>query len=506
LKKSKERFVRKTLHCLTIALFLGFVIFLLFASSKAGLNFDSSYNLLSYQSLFNGTGFVYEYDGKKIPFDPVISTGPELYLPAFFIWKLIGHTSYHTAVFVAAAYFIAFLLFFIFGVLKDARQRFVALFSFLVWFFANGKNFGISSNLFIDPLGEVLATCLVFAGFYFLNAQNMLLGFLLLGLAVDAKTNIIVAVVPTVAIFVFQKYFLPEWKRKKYAAFFQVGIKVIPLSLLILFPYLTYSKIVPHFVLNEHEKQLWQKASIERNAFMRNLGFGHAIELLKNPNMNGIHLFLEKLQQKLERLQSYFGNSYFLAALFGFFLVSLLIFSSGHWSFYLFIFSAFSISWFIFMSRTTWYRYFFISEFIIILGICSFLPSLIENKKRYVLILLLVVLAGFTLPRFSIDSLKQSLNGKERENMMLMKKHLEQIDEKKIFTFGFLQCPQLMFLTSKRFQDFLNKEELEKAKKDEAYFLTTYENIVLMKGDMDNITKDFSLVASYGYNKLYRIK
>jgi len=131
---------------------------------------------------------------------------------------------------------------------------------------------------------------------------------------------------------------------------------------------------------------------------------------------------------------------------------------------------------------------------------------LIANKKRYVLILLLVVLAGFTLPRFSIDSLKQSLNGEEKENMMLMKKHLEQIDEKKIFTFGFLQCPQLMFLTSKRFQDFLNKEELEKAKKDEAYFLTTYENIVLMKGDMDNITKDFSLVASYGYNKLYRIK
>ena len=506
MKKSKERFVRKTLHCLTIALFLGFVIFLLFASSKAGLNFDSSYNLLSYQSLFNGTGFVYEYDGKKIPFDPVISTGPELYLPAFFIWKLIGHTSYHTAVFVAAAYFIAFLLYFIFGVLKDARQRFVALFAFLVWFFANGKNFGISSNLFIDPLGEVLATCLVFAGFYFLNEIKMFFGFLLFGFALDTKPNIIIALIPTVAIFIFQKLLFPEWKRKKYRALFQKGIRVIPFSLLMFLPYLTYSTIAPYYFLNEQEKTVLQKAKTERNAFMMNHGFGQAIDLYKNFTPDGIGVFLGKTEYKIERIRSFFDKSYFLAALFGFFLASLLIFSSGHWSFYLFIFSAFSISWFIFMSRTTWYRYFFISEFIIILGICSFLPSLIENKKRYVLILLLVVLAGFTLPRFSIDSLKQSLNGKERENMMLMKKHLEQIDEKKIFTFGFLQCPQLMFLTNKRFQDFLNKEELEKAKKDEAYFLTTYENIVLMKGDMDNITKDFSLVASYGYNKLYRIK
>ena len=497
--------VNKTLHALTILLFSGFIVFLLFASSKSGLNFDSSYNLLSYQSLFNGTGFVYEYDGKKIPFDPVISTGPELYLPAFFIWKIIGQTNYHAAVFVAVAYFITFMSFFLFGVLKDAPQRFMALFTFLLWFFSNGKIFGISSNFVIDPLGEVTAACLVFAGFYLLSTKNIFLGFLLLGLALDTKPNIIIPLIPTVALFLFQNIFLPKWK-KNYRALFQTGIRVIPFSLLMFLPYLTYSTIAPYYFLNEQEKTVLQKAKTERNAFMMDHGFGQAIDLFKNPTMNGIDVFIERTKHKIERLQYFFGKSYFLAALFGLSLVSLLIISRRHWSFYLFIFSAFSISWYIFMSRTTWYRYFFISEFILILGIGLFLPSLIANKKRYVLILLLVVLAGFTLPRFSIDSLKQSLNGKERENMMLMKKHLEQIDEKKIFTFGFLQCPQLMFLTSKRFQDFLNKEELEKAKKDEAYFLTTYENIVLMKGDMDNITKDFSLVASYGYNKLYRIK
>ena len=496
--------VNKTLHALTILLFSGFIVFLLFASSKSGLNFDSSYNLLSYQSLFNGTGFVYEYDGKKIPFDPVISTGPELYLPAFFLWKIMGQTNYHAAVFVAVAYFITFMSFFLFGVLKDAPQRFIALFTFLLWFFSNGKLFGISSNLFVDPLGEVTAACLVFAGFYLLSTKNIFLGFLLLGLALDTKPNIIIALIPTVAIFLFQNIFLPEWK-KNYRALFQTGIRVIPFSLLMFLPYLTYSTIAPYYFLNEQEKTVLQKAKTERNAFMMDHGFGQAIDLYKNFTPNGIGIFLERTKHKIERLQSFFGKSYFGVALFGLLLVFFLIVSRGHWSFYLFIFSAFFISWWLFMSRNTWYRYFFTAEFPFILGMGTFLPSLITNKNRYVLILLLIALAGFSLPRFSIDSLKQSLNGEEKENMMLMKEKIEQIDEKKIFTFGFLQCPQIMFLSNKRFQDFLNKGKLEKAKKDEAYFLSTYDNI-LVKKEMNSLTKDFDLVASYGYNRLYRIK
>jgi hypothetical protein len=333
----------------------------------------------------------------------------------------------------------------------------------------------------------------------------MLPGFLLLGLAVDTKTNIIIAVIPTAAILVFQHIFLPEWKKKSYRALLQTGIRVIPFSLLIFLPYLTYSKIAPSYFLNGQEKTVFQKARADRNAFMMDVGFGQVINLFKNPTMNGMRIFFEETKHKIGRLQSFFGKSYFQAALFGLSLVSLLIISRGHWSFYLFIFSAFFISWFIFMSRTTWYRYFFISEFITILGIGSFLPSLIANKNRYVLILLLTALVGFSLPRFSFHSIEQSLNGEGKENMMLMKEKIEQIDEKKIFTFGWLQCPQLMFLTNKRFQDFLNKGNLERIKKGEAYFLTTYENTVI-QGEMDTITKGFDLIASYGHNKLYRIK
>ena len=86
-----------------------------------------------------------------------------------------------------------------------------------------------------------------------------------------------------------------------------------------------------------------------------------------------------------------------------------------------------------------------------------------------------------------------------------MQKEIEKIDEKNIYTLGWLQCPQLMFLTNKRFQDLLNKERFEKVKTDDRYFLTTYENI-LVQEDMDKITKKYDLIASYGYNKLYRIK
>jgi hypothetical protein len=262
---------------------------------------------------------------------------------------------------------------------------------------------------------------------------------------------------------------------------------------------------VPQLVLNNHEKKVWQKARSDRNAFMMDVGFGQFKDLYTNPNTNGMRVFFERTKHKIERLQSFFGKSYFQTALFGLSLVSLLIISRGHWSFYLFIFSAFFIAWWIFMPCAMWYRYFFISEFIAILGIAAFLPFLIANKNRCVFVLLLIVLVGFSLPRFSFHSIKQSLSGEGKENLMLMMERIEKIDEKNIFTFGWLQCPQLMFLTNKRFQDFFNKEKLEEAKKDGAYFLTTYDNI-LIQDEMDTITKGFDLIASYGYNKLYRIK
>jgi len=229
------------------------------------------------------------------------------------------------------------------------------------------------------------------------------------------------------------------------------------------------------------------------------------LDLYKNPTTNGICAYIEKLKKKMVRLQSFFCGSYSLLALFGISFAFLLLYARRHFSFYLFTFSAFNILWWLFISRTTWYRYFFLPEFMFVLGLSTFLPSLMAKKKRLVFVLILIVFAGFSLPRFSLSSIKQSLSGAEKEHLMMMKERIEKINENKIFTFGWLQCPQLMFLTNKRFQDFFNKKKLEDAKKDGAYFLTTYENTII-QDDMDTITKGFDLIAVYGYNKLYRIK
>lgn len=497
--------LNKIFHFLTISLFLGFILFLLFASSKAGLNFDSSYNLLSYQSLFYGKGFVYEYNGKKIPFDPVISTGPELYLPAFFIWKLKGHPEYQVAVGVAAFYFISFLSFLLFYVFKNSEERIFSLSIFLIWFFTNKNLFGIYSNLFVDPLGEVLATCLVFIGFYLLNKRKIFSAFLIMGLAVDTKANIMVALIPTLMIFIYQKYLSFFLMNKDYSSFLKTGIRIIILSFFIVLPYLTYTKIVPSLVLNDQEKIVLEQAQAERSSFMKSQGFGHLLDLWKNPTPEGAKIFLKKLERKLQRLQSNFGGSYFTVILFGISFLLLLYYSRKYFSFYLFMFSGFFIIWWLLGPRAAWYRYFFIPEFAFVLGFITFMVKLLSQKKISIFIFFLIIFISISLPRFSLPQIRQSLSGKERDNQILMAKTISKLDEKKIFTFGWLQCPQLMFLTNKRFQDFLDRQRSGTKNLHHAYFLTAYENIFVKK-EMEKITKDFCLIAAYGYNKLYLIR
>ncbi len=96
--------MKKTLDVIIASLIaVCLIIFLIFLGTKSDLGFDPSCMLLSYQNLFEGKGFVYDYDGKYMPFDPAISTGPELYLPVFIIWKIIGHTDYYVSVYIVIA-------------------------------------------------------------------------------------------------------------------------------------------------------------------------------------------------------------------------------------------------------------------------------------------------------------------------------------------------------------------------------------------------------------------
>lgn len=118
---------------------IGFIAFLILLATKASVSFDASYNLLSYQNLFEGKGFVYDYDGKHIPFDPAISTGPELYLPVSAIWKIIGHTDYFVSVYLVIAYYALFLGFLVFYAQRTSETRTIAMLTFVFLFVSNKK-------------------------------------------------------------------------------------------------------------------------------------------------------------------------------------------------------------------------------------------------------------------------------------------------------------------------------------------------------------------------------
>jgi hypothetical protein len=493
----------KTLNIASILFIAGFVGFLIFASTRVSLNFDSSYNLLSYQSLFYGKGFYYEFDGKKIPFDPIISTGPELYLPTFLIWKILGKADYAISHYVVITCYLIFFLFLMCFVLKKPGDRVLALLFFLVWFFTNKNIFGIAYNQYIDPLGEVPAAFFIFAGFYFIYINKFFFGFFLLGLALDTKPNVIIAVIPALGLLVFQKFILPEWKRKNYKLLAFICIKLTLMSSLMILPHLIYTKIVPYSVLDRQEWEMFKNANTERSRFVVSRAFGAIKVLYKNPDMNGVRSYLEEINRHLSKSSSFFNNSYISLGIFGVSLALLIVLSRGHFSFYLFICSAIFIFWWFFVTADTWYRYFFIAEFMFILGIIAALPFIIIHHKRSGFILL-AALGIIFCARFSLDNMKKSLNGEQRKDLLLMKDRIEKIDEKKIYVYGWLQCPQLMFLSNKRFQDITNKS-IKTLGKEGAFFLTSYENTII-DNDMQQLTRNFDLIGAYGYNKLYRIK
>ena len=95
---------------LCAAIILFFLIFLIIAGENARINYDAAHNLTPYQSMFNGTGFSFTYNGWTVAFPSHVSSGPEVYLPAFFLWKMFGYVNYEAAIWVLIAYYIIFLV------------------------------------------------------------------------------------------------------------------------------------------------------------------------------------------------------------------------------------------------------------------------------------------------------------------------------------------------------------------------------------------------------------
>ena len=485
----------------------GFIIFLFVLGTHQGLSFDASYNLLSYQNFFEGKGFICDYDGRYVPFDPTINTGPELYLPVFVIWKLIGRADYYVSAYVIIAYYALFLGFLLFYVLTSSNTKTVSVIAFAFLFLSN-KNF--FTNFFpVIPLGEFVSCLYAFAGIYLLSRRKLLVGFALLGLALDAKPSTIVALIPTTMIFSLLEFILPRLKERKLNEAFKVTLTLIMFSSLIFVPYITYSKIIPSLVLNSQEKHILKIAQKDRREFLKNTGCGQIKLLGKNFNREGFKQFILQVQKKFITFKSWYDNSYLLVALLGIVFFVLIIFSyyQKHFSFYLFIFSVFIAIWWFLGPVYSWYRHFVPAEFMFSLGIVALVPTLMKKGQRVVSICTSLAIIMLFVPQFSLSAITQNLDDADKQNLMMMKNHIQKIDEQNIFTYGWFQCPQLMLLTNKRFQDYTNREKVSTAWRErrEIFLLTTVENFQHIRGEMEGVTEHLELVKEYGYNRLYRI-
>jgi hypothetical protein len=486
---------------------VGFTAFLVLLANRASVNFDAAYNLLSYQNLFEGKGFIYDYDGKYMPFDPVISTGPELYLPVFAVWKIIGHTDYFVSVYVVVAYYAIFLGFLIFYTQKDSNTKTLSVLTFAFLFLCNRKIF---DNYFpVIPLGEIIAPFFIFAGVYFLGKKKYMSGFAFLGLAIDVKTNTVIAVIPTLICFLLFEVVIPKIKERNIKELFKTTLSFALLSLLVFVPYLVYSKIIPSMVLTHKEKRIVKKAQKDRARFMKERGFGQIIALKENPDKEGMMFFFIRVKQKVKTLQSWFRGSALLLGMFVSLLIALTFYAyrQKHFSFYLFLCSVFVALWWLLGAYDDWYRYFFPAELLFSFGIIALVPALLQQKNRAVLLCIGIAVIMLFAPQFSLSSIENNFDESDRNNFIFMKTYIRTIDEKNIFTYGWFQCPQLMLLANKRFQDFTNKESLVRAKKDgrELFLLTTAEN-AFIEEEMKGLIKDCDLIQEYWDNKLYRIK
>jgi len=423
------------------------------------------------------------------------------------LWNIIGHTDYYVSVYVVIAYYAAFLGFLLFYLLKTSKTRTISILAFIFLLLCNKKIF--ENYLIVVPLGEIIACFYVFAGIYLLSKRKLLLGFILLGLALDVKYNIMVALVPTIIIFLFLEFIIPKIKEKNLKETSKIALKLTMLSFIIFIPCLTYFKIIPEVVLNPQEKKILHAAQKEKFRYVKNRAFGQIKALEKNFNREGFNRFFSQTREKFITLKSWFNQSYFLLALFGILLIALTVFSyyQKHFSFYLFIFSVFIAAWWLLCPVDAWYRYFSTAEWMFSFGIVALIPLLMKKKNRIASVCISLAVLMLFVPQFSLSAIKNNLDDTGKKNLMMMKNYIQGIDEKNIFVYDWFQCPQLMLLTNKRFQDYKNKEKLLKSKQEgrEIFFLTTKENIQWINDEMKEVTKNFELVKAYEPNRLYRI-
>lgn len=481
------------------------VCFLAVAASRQGLTFDASYNLLSYQSLFDGNGFVYTYNGESFPFDPVISTGPELYLPAYVLWKIFGETDYAYAGFIVVFFYALFLIFFRVYVIPQQRMGWIFLFLSVCLFIC--KKIFFEDSFFVTPLGEPVAAFMVFIGLFLLFHKKNISGFLLLGFALNTKTNIIVPLLPTVALLIFGRNLLPLLIRKQYDRFAVKTVTMLVLSCLMLVPYLAYTKVVPAFVLDRGEYIGLKKNQSWRGKHMRKYGFGQVLPVASKPDKDGLLKFAQDTGRKLKTMLHFYDNNELLVILFFISLVyfTLLAFKMKSFLLYVFVFSGIASAWWMLCPVIGFYRYFVIADFLYLFGAFGLFALLFNQGRKVSGMIALFMLILLLLPQFSFATIKKSLDDTSLRQWHAMKQTLVDIDERQIFALGWFQAPELMLMTHKRFQNYYDSENLGRAKAEfnDVYLIETRAGSIF-GGLSDEQYAGMQLVEDHGVARLYR--
>jgi len=484
-----------------------FACFLMLTASRQAPNFDAAYNMLAYQSLYDGNGFVYTYSGESIPFDPVISTGPELYLSAFVLWKIFGEADYVYAAYALGLYFVLFLLFFRTCVVPQRRYGWLLLFFCLFLLICKSSFF--EGSFLVTPLGEPLAAFLVFAGLYLLYHHMPFPGFLLLGFALNTKTNIIVALLPSAGLLVWNQYVLPLLKKKQYRrAVGRAGVMLL-LSILMFVPNLAYTRIVPALVLDREEHSLLREHQSGRSQHMIKYGFGQMLPVFSNPGGESIPRFYSDCVNKLKVMRNHFGGSALLMVLFfgSLVLFTLQALMLKSFLFYVFSFSGCVTIWWVLFPSAGFYRYYAIADLLYLFGGVGLIGVLFTQRRTIKAAIAFAVLLAVFVPQFSFEAIQKRLDDTELREWHAMKHEIMDIDERRIFGLGWFQAPELMMMTHKRFQNYYDVENREKARAEfgSVYVLATRAAQIFS----DLTDADYAgmyLTADHGVARLYELR
>lgn len=467
------------------------------------VSFDAAYNLLSYQNLWHGLGFHYAFGDVYRPFDPVITTGPELYLPTLLLWSLTGHDDYYLAVVVLLLYHAALFAFLLAGVLRGQPFKTVTLGALALTLALSKPEF---LSLCVQPLGEPVAGVLAVMGFWLLHQRRWPSGFLLLGLAIDAKANLVIALAPVAGLLVLRQLW-DAHPTGGWAATAKAAARAAGWSMLLFLPYLCYRRLLPALVLSGEDERVFQAATVWFTHYQLQGGFGQLLDLLSaGPGVGGAD-FVQAVVGKLRLLRSWWADSALLVGLGGAALLALTgwTYRRRDPTFPLFATALGIAGWWL-CGPPGWYRYFFLVEWFFALGLVLLIPGFLARRQwRSTAAVGLLLLVG-ALSQGSREAFARCAGPTPRPAFNRLTADLNALGATNVFAYGWYQCPQVMLWGNVRFPDAAQPGRLRAALEAgaPAHLLTTSSSAVEPR--IQALRAAGTLVQDFGWGlRLYRL-